>query len=298
MIKNSLPFSKRVGLFTETVVAMKNTIKIEPGQKAYVDLTLSVGYDRQEVLDTLEKYQYENINRTFNISRAKCEAESRYLRIKGKEIEVYQKILGYLLFDNPLKAEQVKNLPRRNYLQSDLWKYGISGDLPIILVTIKDVNDIHVVKQILKAYEFFRVKNIQTEIVILNEENYSYDNYIKEEIERTIADIGMAYMKNAKGGIFVLNERELEENDIETIKFVSKLNIDSHEGKLENAIKDMEEDYLENVKNIGENLVEKVLTGQENQNDDINKIKIILKKKKNQKNLMNMDHFQKTEKNI
>ncbi len=270
MIKNSLPFSKRVGLFTETVVAMKNTIKLLPGQKACIDLTLSIGYDRQEVLDTIEKYQYENINRIFNISRAKCEAESRYLRIKGKEIEVYQKILGYLIFDNPLKAEQIKNLPKRNYLQNDLWKYGISGDLPIILVTIKDVNDIYVVKQILKAYEFFKVKNIETEIVILNEENYSYDNYIKEEIERAIADRGMLYLKNIKGGIFVLNEREIDSKDIETIKFVAKLNIDSHEGKIENAINDMEEEYLDKLKNIGENVVEKVIDPQENQNDDIN----------------------------
>ena len=269
MIKHSLPFSKKVGLFTETVVAMKNTIKIQPGQKAYIDLTLSIGYDRQEVLDTLEKYQYENINRTFNISKAKCEAESRYLRIKGKEIEVYQKILGYLLFDNPLKAGQIKDVSKINHLQSDLWKYGISGDLPIILVTIKDVNDIYVVKQIFKAYEFFRVKNIQTEIVILNEENYSYDNYIKEEIERAIADIGMAYMKNAKGGIFVLNKGELSQEDIETIKFIASLNIDSHEGKIENAINDMEEEFLASLKNIGENLQEKVVEAQAVQNDDI-----------------------------
>ena len=123
MITNSLPFSKKVGLFTETVVAMKNTIKIAPMQKLDLDLILTVGYDKQEVLETIEKYQQENINRTFNISRAKCEAESRYLRIKGKEMEVYQKVLGYLLFDNPIKAEQTKKLPIRNYLQSDLWKY-------------------------------------------------------------------------------------------------------------------------------------------------------------------------------
>ena len=163
MIKNSLPFSKKVGLFTETVIAMKNTIKIASLQKIDLDLILTVGYDKQEVLETIEKYQQENINRTFNISRAKCEAESRYLRIKGKEIEVYQKVLGYLLFENPIKAEQIKKLPIRNYLQSDLWKYGISGDFPILLVTIKDVNDIYVVKEILKAYEFFRVRNIITD---------------------------------------------------------------------------------------------------------------------------------------
>ena len=270
MVKNSLPFSKKVGLFTETIVAIKNTIKIQPGQKSYVDLILSVGYDRQEVLETAEKYKQENIKRTFNIAKAKCEAESRYLRIKGKDIEVYQKILGYLLFDNPLKDKTMEKLPHTNYLQSNLWKYGISGDFPIILVTITDVNDIYVIKQILKAYEFFRVKNIKAEIVILNEENYSYDNYVKEEIERAIADSGIAYMKNAKGGIFVLNEGELDAKDIETIKFVAALNINSHDGKLENAINDMEEEYIETLKNIGDNLSERIIDNDEKQNDDIN----------------------------
>lgn len=270
MIRYSLPFSKKVGLFTETVVAMKNTIKIQAGQKAYVDLILAIAYDKQEVLNTVDRYQYENINRTFKISKAKYEAESRYLGIKGKEAEVYQRILGYLLFDNPLKGMKLKKLPNRNYLQSDLWKYGISGDFPIILVKIIDANDIYVVKQILKAYEFFKIKNIQTEIVILNEENYSYDNYVKEEIERAIADSGISYMKNARGGIFVLNEGELENSDIETIKFIADLVIDSREGNLENAINDMEEEYLEQEKNIGENLVEKLIGTEEKQNDDIN----------------------------
>lgn len=270
MIKNSLPFSKRVGLFTETIVAMKNTIKILPNQKKYVDVVLSAGYDRKETLEVAEKYQKENIDRTFNITKAKCEAESRYLRIKGKDIDIYQKILGYLLFYNPLKAQQIKKLPYINHFQSDLWKYGISGDFPIILVSIQDVNDIFVIKQILKAYEFFKLRNIKTEIVIINEENYSYDNYVKEEIERAIADSGIAYMKNEKGGIFVLNEGEIEKKDIDTIKFVSVLSIDSREGKLENAINDMEEEYLDTIKNIGENLVEKIINIEDKQNDDIN----------------------------
>ena len=270
MIKYSLPFSKRVGLYTETIIAMKYTIKLAPNQKANVDIILSVGFEKEKVLNTIQKYQYDNINNIFNIARAKCDAENRYLRVKGKEIEIYQKILGYLLFNNPLKFHRIKHLPVRNYLQSDLWKYGISGDFPIILVTIADVNDIYVIKQILKAYEFFRLKNTQTEIVILNEERYSYENYVREEIEKAIADSGISYMKNVKGGIFVLNEGELDTKDVETIRFVAKLIINSHQGKLENAIADMEEEYIESIKNIGENLSEKVIDAESKQNDDIN----------------------------
>ena len=44
------------------------------------------------------------------------------------------------------------------------------------------------VTDVLKMYEFFRTKNIQTEIVILDEEKHSYENYVKEGM-KTIFNI-------------------------------------------------------------------------------------------------------------
>ena len=76
-----------------------------------------------------------------------------------------------------------------------MWKYGISGDNPIILVKIQNINDIYCIKEILKAYEFFRTKNVEVEIVILDEERYSYENYVREEIETSILNSQMGYLK-------------------------------------------------------------------------------------------------------
>lgn len=71
-------------------------------------------------------------------------------------MDVYQTILSYILFDNPLKNNS--KLAYKTYEQKDLWKYGISGDLPIITVTIKYINDIYVIRQIIKAYDFLELK--------------------------------------------------------------------------------------------------------------------------------------------
>ena len=248
-IQNSTPLSKKIGLTTEGIVALKNTIKVQPGQKIYVDLILSVEYEEQLAIQNIEKYKVmENVSREFEIVKAKTEAESRYLEIKGKDMDIYQTILSYILFDNPLKNNS--NLAYKTYEQKDLWKYGISGDLPIITVTIKYINDIYVVKQIIKAYEFFRTKNVQVELVIIDEENYSYENYIKDEIESAVLNSHLAYMKNIYGGIFVLSKSEMDVQDVNLIKFVSSLVIDSHLGNLQNIIKDMEEDILDKYRVI------------------------------------------------
>ena len=143
-VKNSTPLSRKIGLTTEGVVALKNTVKIKPGESGYIDLILSIEYDKELAIQNLSKYNItENITREFEIVKAKTEAEARYLEIKGKDIDIYQTIAGYLLFDNPLKANN--QLSYKVYYQKDLWKYGISGDLPIITVTIKYINDLYVI---------------------------------------------------------------------------------------------------------------------------------------------------------
>ena len=142
-IKNSNPLSKKIGLALEPIIALKRTVKIKPNTKATLDLIISVNENKEKALENIKKYKsIENVKKEFELSKARVEAQSRYLRMKGSEIELYQKLLSYIIFDNPIKSKQMENINKgTNFKQSELWKYGISGDLPIILVKIKNVND-------------------------------------------------------------------------------------------------------------------------------------------------------------
>ena len=142
-IKNSNPLSKKIGLALEPIIALKRTVKIKPNTKATLDLIISVNENKEKALENIKKYKsIENVKKEFELSKARVEAQSRYLRMRGSEIELYQKLLSYIIFDNPIKSKQMENINKgTNFKQSELWKYGISGDLPIILVKIKNVND-------------------------------------------------------------------------------------------------------------------------------------------------------------
>ena len=250
-IKNSTPFSNTIGLTTEPIAAMKKTIKIYPKGKISVDYVISVNEEKDVAYTNIRKYNNsETVKRAFEISKAKIDAENRYLGIKGKDIILYQKILSYIIFDNPIKSKQLENLAIKSYKQEELWKYGISGDLPIVLVKIKDINDMYMVKSILKMYEYFRTKNIKVDIVFLNEENYSYENYNYREIETMISDCHLEYMKNIRGGIFLLSKDEMANDDINLLNFISCIIIDAYKGDLEHVINDMEEDYINSIQKI------------------------------------------------
>ena len=270
MVKNSNPFSKKIGLVTEPIVALKRNMKIKPGQKSTMNLIISVGENKEKIIENIKKYKIEeNIQKAFELSKAKNEAQSRYLRVKGTQIRNYQKILSYIIFSNPAKKLNLEKLPKHKYEQSELWKYGISGDVPIILIKIKDINETYIIKEILKAYEFIRTKNFEIELVIIDEEKHSYENYVREEIDGLILNSQLSYLKNIRGGIFELSKNEISKEDLELLEFVAKIIIDGNKGGLENVIKDLEEEYLEKYKNIG-NEVENIIIEDENtENIDI-----------------------------
>lgn len=268
MIKNSLPFSNKLGLVTDPVVSLKRIVKIKKGESATLDFVISVEGTKELAIQNLEKYMTkENVKRTFELAKARTDTESRYLRIKGKDISNFQKILSYLIFKNPAKSVNLANAKIKNYKKEDLWKYGISGDLPIILAKIKNVNDSYVVKEVLKAYEFFLNKNINVELVILDEEKHSYENYAKEEIENCILNNHMGYLKNTRGGIFTISANEIERSDLELLDFVASIIINSKFGGIENNLKEIEEKYLENYKEISNEI--KLPNIVEDEEDDI-----------------------------
>ena len=254
MILEGNPFSNSLLQVTESILATKRTIKLGAKEKAQVDLVLCISEKKDEVIEMLEQYRNTNaISKVFELSRAKIEAESIYLGLKGKDIEKYQKILCFLLFQNPLKKLNSIG-PKKVFSQNDLWKFGISGDLPILLVKIKDTNEKYILKDVLKAYEFYRSKNIKVELVILNKEANSYEHILENEINNEIQNKQIQYLKNIFGGIFVLNENEITHKDLELLEFSANFIIDGSKGSINTQLKDQEEEYIRtlNLKTINE----------------------------------------------
>ena len=251
IIKESKPYSKNIGLVTDPALSMKKTIKILPNQTIILDFIMTVSNTKEETLVLLQKYKNTNfVSKIIELSKAKAEAETVYLGLNGESIKKYQKMLSYLIFQNPMKQITLQEIPKQIYSQSKLWKYGISGDLPILLVKIKDINDIYIIADILKAYEFFRSKNINIDLVILNQEVNSYEQYIKYEIENEIQNKQLGYLKNIFGGIFVLDLNQIPKEDINLLEFRANLLLDSNKGNIDIQIKELEEEYLKTFSNF------------------------------------------------
>ena len=90
---------------------------------------------------------------------------------------------------------------------------------------------------------FYRLKNIQVDLVILDEEENNYERYVKEEIINSILNKNLSYMQNINGGIFIIEDKEAKD----LLEFKANIIIDASKGEVSRQIKDLEEEYLEKI---------------------------------------------------
>ena len=160
-----------------------------------------------------------------NTIKFRCEEEMNYLQISSEDSKNYYDFLNFILDENYYK--NCKLDINRNMEINSLWKFGISGDLPIIVVKAKGLNDIDNVQEVLECYMYYRIKNIFIDLIILNEESNVYERFVRDAIDGIILDKQINYLKNINSGIFLLNSNEIEKEDLDVIEFKAKIIIDS-----------------------------------------------------------------------
>lgn len=258
MVKESKPFSKQINMTIDPIVAFKRVMKIPNTKKVNIALILSVGKNKDTVLKNIAKYQNaENIARMFELSCIRAQEETRYLGLSGERIETYQMMLPYFVYPSK-KITSVQT-----YRQSELFKFGISGNLPILMTKIKDINDFYVIEEVIAAYEFFRLKSIKIDLIIIDEEDAVYEQYVKSAIQTFLFQKHLESLKNITGGIFVFGSKELKPEDLGLLEFKANLILDAFKGEIGGQIKHMEEVRLEQIQNIGYDDVSKTINIEE-----------------------------------
>jgi cellobiose phosphorylase len=149
---------------------------------------------------------------------------------------LYGRLASSIIFANSsLRAESgilIKN--RRG--QSGLWAYSISGDLPIVLLQIEDPANINLVRQLVQAHAYWRLKGLAVDLVIWNEDHAGYRQLLQEQIIGLIAAGIEANIIDRPGGIFVRSADQISNEDRILFQTVARVIISDTRGALADQI--------------------------------------------------------------
>ncbi|MBC7693133.1 MAG: glycosyl transferase [Methylotenera sp.] len=232
------PLSNTVGAVLDPIFALRETVRVGP--RATVKVTFSTGTaeSREEALRLADKYREIHIfAREAEIAWTQSQVQLRHLNVGTDEAHLFQRLAGRILFSDPMLRPRSHHLALNTRKQSNLWAYGISGDLPILLTRISDEKDMAMVRQLLHAHEYLRLKGLSIDLVILNERAPSYIQSLQEELQRQIRMSGSQALLDKPGGVFIRRTDIMPEADVILLKAVARVMLSAEKGTLEEQLK-------------------------------------------------------------
>jgi cyclic beta-1,2-glucan synthetase len=169
-IMEARALSNTAGTVLDPVLALRRRVRVSPGETVQVEFWTGIAASRAQALLLADKYRDAKVSgRAQQQARAKAETQLRDLGVNSEDAKTFQDIASRLLYADASLRAAGEILDNNRLGQSALWAHGISGDLPIVLVSIKDLAGLGVVAQLLQALEFWQVKCLSADLVILND---------------------------------------------------------------------------------------------------------------------------------
>ncbi|MDD2900039.1 MAG: glucoamylase family protein [Desulfuromonadaceae bacterium] len=221
------------GFVLDPMLALRRSLFLEPGQRAQLSLVLAAGDSREKVLLLMDKYSaHHATERALDFAWGSAQQQLQLLHIQPDEARRFQQVAGHLLFPNHLLRAPAERIEDNRKGQSGLWPYAISGDLPLILITIGETREISLVRQMLQAHTYWRMHGLSTDLVILNEEAGSYEHPLQEQLLRLIQAHTVSAATDRAGGIYLKNASQLPEEDLTLLKAVASVMLVAARGSL------------------------------------------------------------------
>ncbi|MGD0843169.1 MAG: glucoamylase family protein, partial [Geobacteraceae bacterium] len=221
------------GFVLDPVLSLRRSVTLEPGQRLQVSLVLASGATREQVLQLMEKYcEPHEINRAMDFAWVSAQQQLQMMHIQPDEARRFQQLASHLLFPNPLLRATGERLAENRKGQAGLWPYGISGDWPLALITIGEAREISLVRQMLQAHTYWRMHGLSTDLVILNEEAWSYERPLHERLEQLIQAHSLFAGADREGGIFLKSAAQIPEEDLKLLKAAASVVLVAARGTL------------------------------------------------------------------
>ncbi len=233
-MKDFKVLSNTQGSVLDPIVSIRHHIILEPGETATIDMIFGIGETRDNALTLIDKYQDRRLaNRVFELAYTHSQVVLRQINATETDAQLYGRLANSVIFANPLMRADQDIIIKNNRGQSGLWGYSISGDLPIVLLQIEDPNNIKLVRQLIQAHAYWRLKGLVVDLVIWNEDQAGYRQQLQEQILRLIATGVEANYVDRPGGIFVRQADQISNEDRILIKTVARVIISDKQGTLE-----------------------------------------------------------------
>ncbi len=230
------PLSNTVGAVLDPIVSLRRRVRLPPGVTVRVTFSTLVAPSRAEALGLAEKYRNAaTFDRAAMLAWTHAQVQLHHLGIGPDEAHLFQSLASRVLYSDRTLRPSADVLARHTGGPDALWVHGISGDLPIVLVQIHEPEDVAIVRQLLRAHEYWRIKQLAVDLVILNERAPSYVQDLQSLLETLLRTSQSAEPHDGHGphgNVYIVRADRMTAPQRDVLQAVARAVLSSQRGTL------------------------------------------------------------------
>ena len=234
------PLSNTVGAVLDPIFSLRCRVKLAPGATAHATFSTVVAESREQVLDLADKYRESaTFERAATLAWTQAQVQLHHLGIDPDEAHLFQRLANRIIYSDPSLRPSAGLLARNEWGAPGLWAHGISGDLPIVLVRIDETEDLDIVRQLLRAHEYWRLKLLDVDLVILNEHGATYAQDLRDSLEALVRTSQSTLVHDGHpghGGVYILRGDQLSAEDRTLLQAAARAVLLSRRGSLADQV--------------------------------------------------------------
>ena len=222
-----------IGAVLDPIFSLRRRVTILPNQRFQFALVTVVAASREEIVSLARRYsEFHTCARAFETAWTHSQLEMRRLHIRRADVQTFQQMAGFIIFPQAQLRPPPARLGRRFEGQRALWRQGISGDLPIVVVTIAHLSDMEVVREILTAHTFWHLCGLKVDLVLVSEELPSYDEPLTSHLRRLTE--AQAYLTGVDqpGGVYLRSATKISKEDLIALQAAARVVLVAARGTL------------------------------------------------------------------
>jgi cellobiose phosphorylase len=230
---HSAALSGSDGSVLDPIVAIRCRVVLDPEEVVSINIVTGIGETRNLCMELINKYQDASFaDRTFDLAWTHSRVLLQQINATESEAQLYARLASSVIYANSTLRAPESLLSRNRRNQSGLWGYTISGDLPIVLVRIADPTNFDLVRQLVKAHGYWRLKGLAVDLVIWNEDQEGYRQPLHDQIMGLIAAGIEAGPDDRHGRILVKLADQISPEDRILLQAVARVIIVDSDGPL------------------------------------------------------------------
>lgn len=217
----SRPFTSTTAFSNDPIFSLHTQVTLQPDDQVTLYFLTGVAASKQEAIQIRHNYSATyRLQDSVEQFRQQSLMEMKYLGISGNQLDAFQNLLSPIYYPSRYFKGPLEHVLRNVKDQSGLWRFGISGDQPILLLRVHSMEEATLVKEVVKAYEYFRINLVQVDLVILSEAPYGYMHELNDLLNHLTSSLKI-YEDRRRPSFFVVHSYQMNQEELDLLLTVA-----------------------------------------------------------------------------